>query len=279
MKIFNFKTTLLFVSFCLFFLASMQTIKADTASTDGIVSFTVLTVSNGAGYSPKNVLAIWVKDAQGNFVISRKVMASNRKQHLIKWNASSGNNSVSAITGATLPNHTTQTISWDCRDLSGNIVPDGNYQIWVEYTSRNSNNGGDAGPSTMVTFSKGTDAVSLNVPDETYFKNMVLNYNPLNVGIDASLEQTLQFKTFPNPFSEKINVSFNLPNQQFVNISVYDQSGKRVSEIVNEDLPKGNNAFYWDGTAENGTKLNEGLYFLRVVYREKLFVQKLLLEQ
>jgi flagellar hook assembly protein FlgD len=279
MKIFIFKPTSLFVSFCLFLLAGIQPIKAETASTDGIVSFTVLTVSNGASYSPKNVLAIWVKDAQGNFVISRKVMAASRKQHLIKWNASSGNNSISAITGATLSNHTTQTISWDCRDLSGNIVPDGTYQIWVEYTSRNSNSGGAAGPSTSVTFTKSTDVVAMNVPDETYFKNMVLNYTPLNVGINDDLEQLLQFKTFPNPFSDKINVSFDLPKQHFVNISVYDQNGKRVSELVNEDLPQGINAFYWDGTVENGTKLNAGLYFLRVVYDKKLFVHKVLITQ
>ena len=111
----------------------------EVASTDGSLTFSVLTVSNGATYSPKNVLAIWIKDANGNFVISRKVMANNRKQHLVKWMASSGNNSVDAITGSTLNNHTTHTVSWDCRDLQGNLVADGDYQVWVEYTSRNSN--------------------------------------------------------------------------------------------------------------------------------------------
>ena len=150
--------------------ATFNPAAASTASTDGTVTFSVQTVTNGATYSPKNVLAIWVKDAQGNFVISRKVMAANRKQHLVKWVASSNNNVVNATTGATLPNHQTHNISWDCRDVNGNLVPDGTYEIWVEYTSRNSASGGAVGPFTKVTFTKGLDIVSITVPDETYFQ-------------------------------------------------------------------------------------------------------------
>jgi flagellar hook assembly protein FlgD len=138
MKVFNLKITTLLATICLLFSNYELSATVAPASTDGTVTFSVLTVSNGATYSPKNVLAIWVKDAQGNFVISRKVMAANRKQHLVKWVASSGNNSVNATTGATLSNHQTHTITWDCRDVSGNLVPDGTYEIWVEYTSRNS---------------------------------------------------------------------------------------------------------------------------------------------
>ncbi len=187
------KKNAILVLLCLTFSAFEVRAAMTPASTDGIVTFTVLTVSNGATYSPKNVLAIWVKNAQGNFVISLKVMAKARKQHLVKWNASSSGNVVNATTGATLPNHQTHTISWDCRDVNGNLVPDGAYEIWVEYTSRNSNNGGDPGPSIKVSFTKGLGMVSLTIPDETYFKNMTLNYSPLNVGIDENLPIEIAF--------------------------------------------------------------------------------------
>jgi hypothetical protein len=94
MKVFNLKITTLLATICLLFSNYELSATVVPASTDGTVTFTVLTVSNGATYSPKNVLAIWVKNAQGNFVISRKVMAANRKQHLVKWVASSANNVV-----------------------------------------------------------------------------------------------------------------------------------------------------------------------------------------
>lgn len=276
MKKINFLLTLFLLAISPIFNSSVSLAANAALSTDGTVTFTVLTVSNGATYSPKNVLAIWVKDEQGNFIISRKVMANNRKQHLVKWMASSGNNSVSAITGATLPNHQTHTISWDCRDLTGNLVPDGTYQIWVEYTSRNSANGGAAGPSTSVTFTKGPDVVSITVPDELYFKNMVLNYSPVNVGIDEHMKSSVGFKAFPNPFSDKVNVSFELPQSGFVNVSVYELSGKRIAELVNEDLPQGLNAFSWDGTLNDNKKTSPGVYFLRMVYDGKMFMQKVI---
>jgi len=274
MKIFKIKTPALFLIACLLLSNPELTAAGVPASTDGTVTFTVLTVSNGATYSPKNVLAIWVKNAQGNFVISRKVMAANRKQHLVKWVASSSNNSVNAITGATLPNHQQHTISWDCRDASGNLVADGNYEIWVEFTERNSNSGGAVGPSTKIAFTKGMDVVSLNPPDETYFKNMTLNYSPLNVGIEENPDAGLAFSAFPNPFSDRLNVTFELPQSDFVNISVYDLGGKRVAELVNEDLPQGANTFYWEGKVENGKLLNPGVYFLRIIYQGKLLMRK-----
>ncbi len=274
MKVCNLKISALLIAVCLLFPTFDLSAGVVPASTDGTVTFSVLTVTNGATYSPKNVLAIWVKNAQGNFVISRKVMAANRKQHLVKWVASSANNVVNATTGATLPNHQTHTISWDCRDVSGNLVPDGTYEIWVEFTERNSNSGGAVGPSTKIAFTKGLDVVSLSPPDETNFKNMVLNYSPLNVSIEDKSMLNIAFTAFPNPFSDKLNVSFDLPQSDFVNISVYDLTGKRVSELVNEALPQGNNSFCWAGAIENGKKLNPGVYFLRVIYQGKLMMHK-----
>lgn len=267
---------LLSLAFSLIFTIGNACAAISPVSTDGTVTFSVLTVSNGATYSPANVLAIWVKDAQGNFIISRKVMANNRKQHLVKWMASSGNNSVNAITGATLPNHQTHTVSWDCRDLNGNLVPDGIYQIWIEYTSRNSAFGGDPGPSAVVSFTKGMDVVSLTLPDETYFKNMVLNYSPVNVGVDENLKATVGFKSFPNPFSDMVHVGFELPKSGFVNISVYDLSGKRIAELVNEDLQQGINAFSWDGALTDSKKASPGIYFLRMVFNGKMFMHKII---
>ena len=204
-------------------------------------------------------------------------MAANRKQHLVKWVASSNNNVVNATTGATLPSHQLHNISWDCRDVNGNLVPDGTYEIWVEYTSRNSASGGAVGPFTKVAFTKGPDVVSITVPDETYFHNMVLNYTPLGVGVENELSTTLDFATFPNPFNSKLNVTFQLPVTGFVNISAYDMSGKRVVELVNEVLPEGDNSFSWEGKAENGQRLNPGVYFLRIINQGKMFMHKVVL--
>ncbi len=245
-------------------------------STDGMVTFSVRTVTSNGTYSPKNVLAIWVKDVQGNFVISRKVMAANRKMHLVQWVASSGNNVVNAVTGATLSSHQLHTINWDCRDQQGNLVPDGDYEIFVEFTERNSANGGAAGPSTKVLFTKGSQVVTLAPADQTNFKDIQLNYTPLNVGIEEFAAQSIRSTVFPNPFTDYVKVGFTLPAQSYIQVSVYDETGKRIKELVDGELPIGEQFIEWDGRADNGRKVAPGVYFLRFFYQGKMSTHKLL---
>ena len=108
------------------------------AATDGTVSFTVRTLNYNTSYDPKNIMAIWVVDDSGAFVKTLKKRAASREQYLYRWIASSSRNTVDAVTGATLSDHQTHTVTWNCRDTSGTIVPDGTYFMRVEYTLANS---------------------------------------------------------------------------------------------------------------------------------------------
>lgn len=271
----KFLTRLLCLNIVLFALALFTNLSL-VAQTDGNVVFSVLTVSNGATYSPKHVFSIWVKDNQGNFVISRKVMANNQKRHLVKWVANSAQNTVNALTGATLPNHIAHTVSWDCRDVNGNLVPDGIYEIWVEYTSRNSANGGDPGPSTKAAFLKGTSPVTVAPVDEAYFKNMNLEYTPHGVDAFNELPDMLNFKVFPMPFTDQINMEFTLPKASFINISAYNLVGQRVKEIVNTIIPQGNNILFWNGKNSTGITIPKGIYVLRITYLGKVYSCKII---
>lgn len=246
------------------------------AQTDGNVIFSVLTVSNGATYSPKHVLSIWVKDSQGNFIVSREVKANYQKRHLVKWSENSQQNSINAITGATLPDHVEHIVSWDCRDFSGNLVPDGTYEIWVEYTSRNSAGGGEPGPSTKVLFTKGTSAVSLTPDDADYFVNMSLCYTPQNISAGHELPPALNFKAFPMPFTSKMNIELSLPEATYINVSVYNLNGQRVKELVNTVLPQGANTITWNGQNSTGSSIPQGTYFLRITYQGKVYTHKII---
>lgn len=257
--------------------ASVDAQTQQLTATDGSMTFTVQTVTNNATYSPRNVLAIWIKDSQGNFVISRKVMAAGRKQHLVKWNASSGNNSVNAITGATLPNHQTHTISWDCRNLTGNLVEDGVYQVWVEFTERNSAGGGAAGPSFSVSFTKGIDPVSLNIPDESYFKNMTLSYSPQGVGVDYQSGAEFGINLFPNPFSSELNIRFMLTDHSYVNASVYSSDGKRIAELYDGMANRGEQNITWDRQSFRKEKVPAGVYTVRLLINNKIHSRKVVI--
>ena len=120
-------------------------------------------------------LAIWV-EFEDDFVKTRKAMANQRKQYLYTWRAASNYNVVDAITGATLNSHQTHTVSWDCTDLEGEVVTDGHYVVWAEFTEKHGQ-----GPLMTVEFTKSTEAITINPSDEDHFINMGLIYTPEEV--------------------------------------------------------------------------------------------------
>ncbi len=154
--------------------------NGNRSTSSGELSFTIRTVTANGTYSPKHVLAIWVEDIDG-FVKTRKAMASQRKQYLYTWAAASNFNTVDAITGPTLTSHQTHTVTWDCTDLGGNIVPDGDYVVYAEFTDKHAQ-----GPLYSMTFTKGPNPLFLTPPDETYFKDIVLTFTPYVCDFTAS---------------------------------------------------------------------------------------------
>jgi PKD repeat protein len=163
--------------------------KPVKATTGGILTFTVRTVTDNGTYSPKHVLAIWVEDANG-FVKTRKAMANQRKQYLYTWKAASNYNVVDAITGSTLTSHQTHTVTWNCTDLSGSIVPDGDYTVWVEFTDKHSQ-----GPIYNITFTKGPDSQSFSPADQTYFKDIQLDFVPYIAEFTSNVSNICQGET------------------------------------------------------------------------------------
>ncbi len=66
-------------------------------------------------------------------------------------------------------------------------------------------------------------------------------------------------QNYPNPFNPVTNINFELPAREFVNITIYDASGKEVQSLVNENLNSGvyNYSF-------NAVSLSTGIYFYRI---------------
>jgi PKD repeat protein len=179
-----------------------------TLISGGELTFTVRTVTQNGTYAPKNVFAIWIEDADG-FVKTRKAMANQRKQYLYTWKAASDYNVVDAITGSTLTSHQTHTVAWDCTDLDGNIVPDGNYTVWVEFTEKHAQ-----GPLYSLTFTKGPNAQSISPEDQPYFKDIQLDFVPLVADFSSDVSEICQGETvtFTNLSIGATNWNWNFGN-------------------------------------------------------------------
>jgi hypothetical protein len=142
--------------------------------TAGSVEFSVRTKPTKEKYAPRNVIAIWVTDSKGNFVKTLEVYGKKRKKYLKAWTKQSKKNEVDAVTGATLKKHKTHTVTWDCRDTKGNLMPDGDYQIHVEFTNKNGQ--GPTTPPGHIQFKKGSKSISLTPKKLPCFDKMTLKY-------------------------------------------------------------------------------------------------------
>lgn len=160
------------LAFIVCFTSFVSDLKSQTA-TDGEMTFSVSTVTANGNFSPRHVLAIWVEDQSG-FVLTRKLRGDNRKEYLYTWNNNSGGNVVDATTGATLSSHQTHTVTWDCRNVNGELVSDGEYKVIVEFTEEHAQ-----GPLREVTFTKASGTVSLTPADDANFTDIELIFEPI----------------------------------------------------------------------------------------------------
>ena len=148
-------------------------------SPSGGLVFQFTTVSVNGEYAPKNVGAVWIVDEQGAFVKTLDIWAAKRAKHLVKWNGASGANVVDAVTGATRKSHGAHESSWDGTNLAGAPVPQGEYQVRVEFTEWNSSSAGNPpGPTLSIPFLRGPAPQEILPPDAPGFTAMKLVYQP-----------------------------------------------------------------------------------------------------
>ena len=90
---------------------------------------------------------------------------------------------------------------------------------------------------------------------EVYGTSQPLSVNGSGPGIP---DRYALLQNYPNPFNPSTTISFALPVQSRVTISIYNLLGQRVEEIINSELETGYHAVRWNaGTAS-------GVYFCRM---------------
>jgi hypothetical protein len=135
------------------------------------VDFTTVTFKGE--YAPRNVGAVWITDDQNVFVKTLEKWAVKRAKYLVKWKAATGGNTVDAVTGATRSKHAAHSLAWDGTDVDGNLVPDGTYRVYMEFTEKNG-----AGPSTSIEVVKGSSPVDIAPADLAGFTGQHVTYTP-----------------------------------------------------------------------------------------------------
>lgn len=97
---------------------------------------------------------------------------------------------------------------------------------------------GLSNPADIFINKKSDTLVSPNTGNSTvsfHFLN-----NPTSIGNNTIEAKDFNlYQNYPNPFNPSTSISFNLSKQGFVNLSVYNINGKKVSELINEKMNAG----------------------------------------
>lgn len=80
--------------------------------------------------------------------------------------------------------------------------------------------------------------------------------NEVNIGTPSGFYVS---QNYPNPFNPTTRIDYDLPEDGFVNIVLYNAVGKEVSVITNEFKPAG-----FHTLQINGSELSSGIYFYRI---------------
>mgnify|MGYP001476556554 CR=1 FL=1 len=100
-----------------------------------------------------------------------------------------------------------------------------------------------------------------NVSDYSEVVDMTVLWTDLGIAIP---DEYAIHQNYPNPFNPVTTLRYDLPEQAFVNIQIYDMLGRKVRTIVNEQQNPGYKSILWNAKDDYGTAVSAGLYIYQV---------------
>lgn len=77
-------------------------------------------------------------------------------------------------------------------------------------------------------------------------------------------EKGLKHESFPNPFTTSVYIVYELEEDSHVKIDIFNLTGQKVCNLIDEQQPAGRNHISWDGRNQLGQSIAEGVYIYRL---------------
>ncbi|MBU8921869.1 MAG: M20/M25/M40 family metallo-hydrolase [Bacteroidales bacterium] len=71
-------------------------------------------------------------------------------------------------------------------------------------------------------------------------------------------------QNYPNPFSSFTRVTFEIPREMDVRLSVHDVTGRELALLINDRVDADRYLYIWNGRNDAGSDLSSGVYFIRL---------------
>ena len=135
------------------------------------------------------------------------------------------------------------------------------------------------------------ETVSLDVsydtgglPEDTYQGEITVTSGvgtvvvPVNVFVSQSVDVEKELlpavtaiqlsPNYPNPFTASTTIQYELPNEAYVSLNIFDVSGRRVRGLEQGSKASGRYEVLWDALDDGGKTVVSGLYFYQLTVQE-----------
>jgi len=99
------------------------------------------------------------------------------------------------------------------------------------------------------------------------------------ISTNESPKKFTLFQNYPNPFNPVTEISYALPKDCHVTLTVYNILGQKVKALVNQYQPAGYKQIRWDGKDDQGEEVASGVYFYHLKAGDFTSTRKMLLSK
>ncbi len=84
-------------------------------------------------------------------------------------------------------------------------------------------------------------------------------------------------QNYPNPFNPVTQIRYDLPEDSYVSITIYDIMGRNIKSLVNTDQTAGYRSIRWNATNNLGEPVSAGMYIYMIQAGEFRQTKKMVL--
>jgi len=140
---------------------------------------------------------------------------------------------------------TEATYCWEMTDNYGNPISEGYYEVTGFLASYD------------------------NIP-----LTMNIEYLPADVDNSTMIPSEPMLSSSPNPFKSMTKISFSIPQNSGVTLTVYNLKGQKVKKLTEDRYAKGDYSVEWDGYDDSGKPVSPGVYFYKLATDGELVAVK-----
>lgn len=98
---------------------------------------------------------------------------------------------------------------------------------------------------------------------------------PTSVNDEPQTNDFASISIYPNPFTQRITVTYNLQTLGFVTATVFDIVGNLINTLISDFQSPGDYTLYWDGKNKIGQNVSSGRYFVSIQYQDNVITKSI----